>query len=140
MTFLFWHVFHCIPAFETYIFNRSNLLNMWSARWVTLPDQSETSANAINKLILWFHSCVTVINKSKVCSLHSTTASSRALPGSLYYPRLCCGMETEHLFCSILPDRVSHPVFFITSTASVYQLTFLRLKCSEMKAKQSYYS
>lgn len=129
--------FTVIPAFEAYIFNCSNLLNMWSAQWVTLPDQSEASANAKNKWILWFHRCVTVINKTKVCPLHSITASSTAFPCRLYYPHFCCWVETEHLF---LPDRTSHPAFFITSTASVYQLTFLRLKCSEMEAEQSYYS
>ena len=129
-----------IPVSEAYIFSHSNLLNMWSARWVTLPDQLEDSANAKNKLILWFHSCVTVINKSKICPLHSTTASGAAFPCRLYYPHLCCWVETEHLFCSILPDRVSHPAFSITSSASVYQLTFLRLKCSETEARQSCYS
>lgn len=129
------------PAFEASMLNRSNLLNVWNAQWVTLPDQSEASANAKNKLILWFHSCVTVINKGKVCPLHSTTASGTAFPCRLRYPPLCCWGEAEHLFfCSILPDRVSRPAFFITSTASVYQLTFLRLKCSEMEAGQSYYS
>lgn len=86
------------PAFEAYILNCSNLLNVWNAQWVTLPDQSEASANAKNKLILWFHSCVTVINKGKVCPLHSTTASGTAFPCRLHYPPLCCWGEAEHLF------------------------------------------
>lgn len=130
-----------IPTFEAYLLNQPNLLNMWNAQWLTLSDQLEASANAKNKLILWFHSCVTVINKSKVCPLHSTAASSTPLPCSLYYSHFCCWVETELLFfCSILPDRVSCPAFFIKSIASAYQLTFLRLKCSEMEAELSHYS
>lgn len=121
-----------IPTFEAYIFNRFNLLNMWSAQWVTLPDQSVASANAKNKLILWLHSCVTVTNKSKACPFHSTTASIIVQFFPLGYTRLTCAIGWKQSIFFVL--------FYLTEfhvQPSVYQLIFLRLKCSEMEAEQS---
>lgn len=90
----------------------------------------------MDKIILWIQSCMTSINKTKVCLFHSTTASTTIFPCRLRYPHFCCWEEREHLFllCYTL-TRVAGPALFIMFSASVFHLTFLRSKWSEIAGR-----